>query len=923
MRAKKSNALLRVLRISALIVAAVALWPITSIVAIYAICQWLMKAHRKLAGEAATGAWKAKGNAGTASSSKQRAAFDASFQRWIKEAFAHVDDKRWIPSGSASRVITKFLPPVDHTRSWRSITGDPTPLDTLKNAFDAKNENYLSAQKVARREFFQTVEKNPLTDEQIRACICMDDAVMVVAAAGSGKTSTMVAKAGYVLHERLATPHQILLLAFNRAAADELQDRIRERLNSIPNVDQVRADTFHAFGIHVIAKTSGKKPSLAPWVDPSKPGEDIREIGRIIETLKAQDPSFEREWNLFRTIYGRDVVKWGQPQQPDAYRDGKSGFLTANNDIVKSMGERVIADWLFYHGVTYEYERPYEHDTATEQHRQYFPDFYYPAADLYHEHLALNARGEAPKEFRNYLEGVKWKRRLHAEKGTSLLETSSHELMTGEAFSKMEQAITARGISLEYNPDREATGLPPIPEEDLARSFRVFLQHVKNNGLDHDQLHRALKKQAVTGYATRLRMYLAIFERIAVEWEQRLQEGGFIDFEDMLIQAAESIESGDYKSPYSVILADEFQDSSRARIRLLKALAASSKAQTHLCVVGDDWQGINRFAGSDISVMTEFEKTFSHATRLTLNTTFRCPQDICDASSAFIQANPVQIRKLVRTTNKLAKTPLLAFSFPDELAMSAHLQDQLSLMHRAVHEGKLEPLKGDQITVLFLGRYRDDSPPALNRWRTKFGDRLKIDFRTVHGSKGLEAEYVFVLNVIQGTRGFPSQIQDDPALQLAMPTPDFFPFAEERRLFYVAMTRALKQVRFYTMNEKPSQFLIELVEAGRLSIETSGGGRLEVCPKCSIGTLQLRTSRHGAFHGCSRFPACDYARDAAGEDDENTKPSKGTQRIDVPVRAGDQCPVCRLGIIQQKKGRNGPFLGCSRYREGCIATKDI
>src|SRR5690606_26060158 len=147
-------------------------------------------------------------------------------------------------------------------------------------------------------------------------------------------------------------------------------------------------------------------------------------------------------------------------------------------------------------------------------------------------------------------------------------------------------------------------------------------------GLTHAQLHAALAEQSEEGFAARLRMYLSIYERIAAEWERRLREGKFIDFEDMLIQAAEHVESGRYKSPYTVILADEFQDSSRARIRLLKALAANPGKPTHLCVVGDDWQGINRFAGSDISVMTEFEKTFEHSTRLSLSTTFRCPQHL-------------------------------------------------------------------------------------------------------------------------------------------------------------------------------------------------------------------------------------------------------------------------------------------------------
>lgn len=849
-----------------------------------------------------------------------QAAFDEKYNKWIEEASAFAGQGRWIPSGTAKRFLASHPAPKHQAKTWKQAVGDGLPEETLRLRFDKLNSQHLAQKKVVRKQFFDAVEKNPLTDEQVHACICMDDAVMVVAAAGSGKTSTMVAKTGYVLHEGLATPEQILLLAFNRATADEVGERIAEQLRGVPDVDKVRSNTFHAFGIDVIAKATGKKPSLAPWVDPSNPGADIREVGSIIDALCAQDSKFKRDWDLFRTVYGRDVGKWGQAQEPDAYSNGKRGFLTAKGDIVKSKEERVIADWLFYCGVNYEYERAYEHDTATEHHRQYFPDFYYPDAQLYHEHFALNEKGEAPKDFKDYLSGVRWKRKIHAENKTALVETTSHTLSTGEWMEGLDRALIERGVRPQFDPIRPSPGLPPVSNQDLARSFRVFQQHVKNNGLSREQLHAALREQSQEGFAARLRMYLAIYERIAAEWERRLRDGKFIDFEDMLIQAAEHVESRAYQSPFTIILADEFQDSSRARIRLLKALAANPPVETHLCVVGDDWQGINRFAGSDISVMTEFEKTFDNATRLTLNTTFRCPQDLCDVSSEFIQANPAQIKKAVRTTNPLTKTPMLAYGFQQREGMLGHVEEQLAGMHRFASEGKLTPAKSSHITIMLLGRYRDDQPPALESWQRRFGDRLKIEFRTAHGSKGLEAEYVFVLNVVQGTRGFPSQIQDDPALQLAMPAPDPYPFAEERRLFYVAMTRARKQVRFYTTLGQPSQFLVELVKAEHIKIDPVDGEQLEACPKCGNGVLQLRGGQYGAFYGCSRFPACDFKRRAAQEEGRPPPRTGGAQRIRVPVKSGDQCPVCRRGTIQEKNGRNGPFLGCSRYREGCRAT---
>lgn len=847
-----------------------------------------------------------------------QAEFDSAFKTWRGHMEAVVNGGRWIPKSTVRRFLAQHPAPQHRTKTWKQAVGDSSPEDTLRSAFEKHNKLHLASQRVVRKPFFDTVEKNPLTAEQVHACICMDDAVMVVAAAGSGKTSTMVAKTGYALHEGLATPEQILLLAFNRATADEVGERIAEQLEDVPNVDRVRSNTFHAFGIEVIAKATGKKPSLAPWVSPDNPGADIREVSDIIKTLSGQDAAFKRDWDQFRTIYARDVGKWGQRQEPDAYIDGKRGFLTAQGEVVKSKEERVIANWLFYNGVSYAYERAYEHETATEHHRQYFPDFYYPDAQLYHEHFALNAKGEAPKDFKGYLEGVAWKRQLHADKGTALVETTSHGLMTGEAITGLEQALIDRGVTPAFDPARKGVGLAPVEEADLARSFRVFQQHVKNNGLSHAQLQQALQEQSQDGYGARLRMYLSLYERIAQEWERRLRAGHFIDFEDMLIQAAEHVESGAYSSPYLIILADEFQDSSRARIRLLKALATNPGVPTHLCVVGDDWQGINRFAGSDISVMTEFEKTFDYATRLTLNTTFRCPQHLCDVSSQFVQANPAQIRKKVTTTNPLKKAPMQAYGFQDDGAVLGYVEQQLADMHRYVAEGKLVPAKGGRVTVLFLGRYRRDRPHTLERWQEQFGDRLAIDFKTAHGSKGLEAEYVFVLNVLQGTHGFPSQIQDDPALQLAMPAPDPFPFAEERRLFYVAMTRARKQLRFYTTLAQPSQFLVELVKSDHLKIEPVDGEGVEPCSRPDCGGVMVPRSG-GAFLGCSRFPACDCTRSLDPDDGVIRR----AQRLAPGVVVGQACPVCNEGVIQKKNGRNGPFLGCSRYRDGCRATGNI
>src|SRR5690606_24936332 len=130
---------------------------------------------------------------------------------------------------------------------------------------------------------------------------------------------------------------------------------------------------------------------------------------------------------------------------------------------------------------------------------------------------------------------------------------------------------------------------------------------------------------------------------------------------------------------------------------------------------------------------------FDNATRLSLSTTFRCPQDLCDVSSQFVQANPAQIRKKIKTTNPLTKTPMLAYGFANQDSIPGYVEKQLAHMHQLAVEGKVKPANGSHITVMLLGRYRDDKPTALESWQRRFGDKLKIEFRTAHGSKGLEA----------------------------------------------------------------------------------------------------------------------------------------------------------------------------------------
>jgi DNA helicase-4 len=270
----------------------------------------------------------------------------------------------------------------------------------LDGWLDERNEEILQSEARRHRAFFDTVESRPLTDEQIRAVVCFDNRVQVVASAGSGKTSVMVARAAYAVMRGFVPPEGVLLLAFNKAAAAELQERVERGLTraGLPTAG-VKATTFHAFGLSMLGRATGRKPRPAAWLDG---GQDVGMVSRIVDELRDSSPGFAYRWDLFRLLYARasESMEGGDPDTWDS-GSRRQGFRTANGEVVKSEGERLIADFLFFNGVEYSYERPYAHDMADEEHSQYRPDFHYvtPAGELWHEHWGLDAAGRPPEDF--------------------------------------------------------------------------------------------------------------------------------------------------------------------------------------------------------------------------------------------------------------------------------------------------------------------------------------------------------------------------------------------------------------------------------------------------------------------------------------------------------------------------------------------
>ncbi|WP_157509225.1 UvrD-helicase domain-containing protein [Luteipulveratus halotolerans] len=702
----------------------------------------------------------------------------------------------------------------------------------------ARNEQFLAWESQESREFFATVEKTPLTGEQVKATVCFDNRVRVIASAGSGKTSIMVARAAYAARRELAQPAQILMLAFNKRAAEELSERVGARLGDTGS--GITASTFHALGLRIIGEATGKKPSVPNDITKDK---GIGRLAHVVDRLRDADPAFRRDWDLFRLVFGRPLAAFDEAPDPEAWdRDtAVSGFKTLAGEVVRSQEEVMIANWLFLNGVPYEYERSYEHDTADPQHGQYTPDFYYPQIDAYHEHWAVNAHGQAPPHFAGYAEGMQWKRATHQYYDTTLLETTSASIRNGSGFEHLARELQRLGQDLDEDPFRPIPGEEPITDAELLDLFRTFMVHAKGNQLDPATLDNTAPPGDL-----RTQLFLRLYATVVQAWNHDLAADRAIDFEDMINQATDHLEAGRWTSPYRLVLVDEMQDTSLARARLVAALTGAPN--TYLLAVGDDWQSINRFAGSDLSVMSDFADHFGPAQTVYLTRTFRSPQTVCDIAGRFVTKNPAQLDKQVHASNPGEPTPVRAIAVEDKADYDAALDQWLTDLDNTLET---------TATVLVLGRYNKTEGPvsqAIGKRRR----HLQVRYSTVHKSKGDEADYVVIAGLER--RGFPSTIQDDPLLDLAMPGAETHPYAEERRLFYVALTRTRREVLLLTRAGHESPFLLELVGTEQTPVTAADGTDATpvICPRCKINRVVQKTGKYGPFFGCTGFPSCRY-----------------------------------------------------------------
>ena len=786
---------------------------------------------------------------------------------------------------------------------------------------EKSNTLFIKNEKINEKTFFDTIEANPLTDKQQEAVLVNENNNLVLAGAGSGKTSVIVAKVAYLIKKNILNPSEILVLAFNKNAKEELEERF-EKYNI-----NVRVKTFHSFGSSVIGEILSQKLLLCPMSEhPEMMSKFIKDtIQKLMVSMEGFLENFlvymayfkipyksESEFKSLGEYYDyqknhaiktlkHEVIEKGEKQ-------GKT-LLTLKEETVKSHQELVISNFLTLNGIKYLYEEPYEHKTETVEKRQYQPDFFLPEYGIYIEHFGIDRNNKTAPFVNNkeYLEGIEWKIKLHAKHNTTLVQTFSYEFSENTLLDLLKEKLLRHNVIFRELELAEIAELlkEPLESNNFTKLFTTFLAHYKSNRHSISELtHKSEESE-------RKKLFLKLFEFIFTEYEKYQERNACIDFDDMIIKALGGIETTEYNHSLKHIFIDEFQDISTTRAKLIKVLLPINN--TSITAVGDDWQSINRFAGSNIQIIQDFQKIFGSSKTVALDYTFRFNNVVSDVASKFIQKNPHQIKKDIKTIKDqdLDKFSLLLYWTTGDNKVD--LQYVLDLISKKEKDGK----KSIMILARYKFLYRD-----LEDLKNLYSN-LEINFSSVHGSKGNEADYVIIMNIDKGEFGFPSKIVDDPILDMVIPKGDDFEDAEERRLFYVALTRTKGTIFLLSDIYNKSPFIEEIINDNKNEIFFLNDKdiTLQNCPKCKTGFLKKRgdsNNKNKEFYGCSNYPRCKFTENVYNCPECDSEVSKDIQNNIAKCSSSDcdfQSSLCIkcTGLMVQRKSKYGIFWGCNNY----------
>lgn len=763
--------------------------------------------------------------------------------------------------------------------------------------------------------FFDRVESNPLTLEQRLAVVRDNDRNLVVAAAGTGKTSVIVAKVLYLIHEENKSVDDLLVLAYNKKAAEELQERIQERAACFTDTptDETRVSTFHALGISIL-KATNQHYRL------SKLSEDEKAFGEWLKSWCLQYiQGNENGLSSFLQMYYRPVsiFDFKTLEEYEEYVQVNE-LRTLQGELVRSYQELLIANWLFINGVKYEYEPRYVTRRRVDLGFDYRPDFNICDTNIYIEHFGVDRNGETHPEIdsEKYVQSMHQKFALHTECDTRLISTYHYNWVEGKLFSELHRQLLEFGV--EFKPLTSTELLNALNEKEMfthwAKKLRDALKAIRAEQLTDEDIEHRLESASVP----RSQLYAETLSILRKDYIDELRGNHEIDFDDMIIEAANAVRRHRYKPSWKFILVDEFQDISESRMTLVRALVEEGEKPS-LMAVGDDWQSIYRFNGGKLELTTRFEQLVGTHSRTTLQKTFRYNSSIAETAGRFVMKNPEQYTKHIHSHEQVKDPQVFILdATPSDIANNSNMGEQAAKVATKIRENDPE---GE---ILVLARYNyllDDAREELNKLKIK----RNVRFLTFHGSKGLEGDYSIILGLVKKRMGFPNEQKNDELVDALLPAVDGFEHSEERRLMYVALTRARKKAYLITDSSAPSVFVKELMEPEynvhivSASLKFLNRNRFK-CPNCKTGFFDRKISQYQDKNNNTRFyyqcstSICGYTARECGDCKAPTIDEEGL-RVCANKKCGSTtkiCPKCGRDM-KLRTSEYGDFYGCSGF----------
>lgn len=825
----------------------------------------------------------------------------------------------------------------------------------LGDHIDRHNDKYIQTEMVRDKTYFDEIMKlvDPdilLDEDQRRVVLTDEDYCLVIAGAGAGKTTTVAAKVKYLVDKKKIEPSKILVVSFTNKAVNELKDRINVDLG-IP----CPISTFHSAGNAILHKNSPlEKLNI---VDDSKLYFVIRDYfkGSIMKNENLVNKLILFFASYFDAPYEGDdlniffnqIAKTNYSSMRSDIEDYKREIIdnrtkksvTIQNEVMRSHQEVEIANFLYLNKIEYEYEPTYQYDILYSR-KPYTPDFVIKQEDkiAYIEHFGITENGESDKlsssDIEKYKKAVNDKILLHRQHGTTLIYTFSQYNDRRPFLVHLQERLEVNGFKIYPRSNQDVMEKLVSGEENryikkLVNLVCRFISNFKVNGYTENEFNRMYHSTL----NVRTRLFLDICNDCFLEYEKYLRENNAVDFQDMINESARiltEVKEMKQKLDFKYVIVDEYQDISRQRFDLTKALSELTSAK--IIAVGDDWQSIYAFSGSDISLFTKFSEKMGYAKLLKIVRTYRNAQEVIDIAGNFIQKNKEQIPKSLLSPKSI-NDPVIIFTYDSTLkskdgnnrsgANYATAFAVETAITQIIDYCRLENRKSGKI--LLLGRFGFDGDnlerSGLFEYQT-YGNKIKsvryptidVTFMTTHASKGLGYDDVIIINGKNETYGFPSKIEDDPVLQFVIKGDRSIDYAEERRLFYVAMTRTKNRVYVVAPEQNPSEFLLEIkkdyinvVLRGKWNeSEPKPKGR-QSCPICGYPLQYKYKNAYGLrLYICTNEPeVCGFMTNE--------------------LRAGKlsimKCDRCRDGYLVIKPGKSGEhFLGCTNYKKdgtGC------